>query len=461
MIRQLFLIIAVFMFAVLLCFGSIQAQTQPVPQPVSDSLKTELMRQNLEAGLPFTEAEITAFHRFMTEAAAQDRQIPSIDAGFYDSPGMATDRMIPLGNRIPLILVHGSGSDLISDGNLHRPLNDLERWVNYLAAFNADPGFYNEYKVYRFVYDSRLSIIENGFNMVNVIDQIDSYPGWEGESLDGLEYVVLAHSMGGLVMRTAMNIPFSAGVDAGIRMGERVISPVTLGTPNHGSPLAVPAWAYDSVLRGSGITELEFNFSYVLHWAFDPFEGQFDLAWDNYDNGIPLGDIVTYSDLFIPKMEEVGGGLGQHIETLISPFTILLNSADHYSDKLLLFSGKNPPHGNLNELLDLVFYYTLGLLNEHHMLGFSSNKLAQVIAGDIGGGDTKPYTDNDGLVPAVSALFEGATVSYRQTFDQCDHLTLLDSSAVINAVRAKLIDIAAGAGLDGSRGYAHRYRIRE
>jgi hypothetical protein len=35
------------------------------------------------------------------------------------------------------------------------------------------------------------------------------------------------------------------------------------------------------------------------------------------------------------------------------------------------------------------------------------------------------------------------TVPFKQTFDQCDHLTLLDGSAVIDVVRAKLIDIAA------------------
>ncbi|MHC4946219.1 MAG: hypothetical protein ACYTG7_24670, partial [Planctomycetota bacterium] len=120
-----------------------------------------------------------------------------------------------------------------------------------------------------------------------------------------------------------------------------------------------------------------------------------------------------------------------------------LNTNDNYANQLILYSGKNPPFDNLDDLLDLVFYYTFGLLNEHHLLGFTHNKLAQVIAGDIGGGDTKPYGDNDGLVPATSALFEGVTVPFKQTFDQCDHLTLLDGSAVIDVVRAKLIDIAA------------------
>lgn len=442
MINRIMIIVFALLAIVFVTPVTVQAQDTAKPHVVSDRLLGELMQRNMLAGHPFTHEEIEDFHRFMTEARAEVRQTPSIDVGFYDSPGPATDRTIPLGGRIPLILVHGSGSDKISDGSLHRPLNDLERWIDYLAAFNADPAFHNEYKVYRFVYDSRLSILENGFNLVSVIDNIHTYAGWESENLDGLEYVVLAHSMGGLVTRTALNIKFTQGVDAGVKLGARVISPITLGTPHRGSPLAVPAWAYDSVLRDSGISELEYDFSYVMHWAWDPYLGQFDLAWDNYDAAVPLNDIVTYASTFVAKMNEVGGGLDQHIETLVSPFTGLLNAVDGFTGNLYLYSATNPPHGNLSSIFDLVFYYTFGLLNEHHLLGFSSSKQAQIIAGDIGGGDLKPYGDNDGLVPAVSALFDGKTAAFTQTFDQSDHLSLLDSSSIVNAVRAKLIDIA-------------------
>lgn len=437
----------------LLLAGDLYAQHARSLGIDAEAMKSELLRQNAEAGRPFTEMEITAFHDFMTaDATAQARQTPSIDVGFYDSPGMATDRSIPLGSRIPLILVHGSGSDLISDGSLNRPLNDQERWINYLADFNDDPAFYNAYKVYRFVYDSRISIVENGYNLVNVIDRIHTYAGWEGESLDGHSLVVLAHSMGGLVARTAMNIAFEEGIDAGVPMGESVINALTLGTPHRGSPLAVPAWVYDSVLRDSGITALEYDFSYVLHWAFDPYVGQFDLAWDNYDNAVPLDDIVTYAEIFIPKMIEVGGGLDQHVESIIAPYTGLLNTGDLYQDRLYLYSGTNPPFDNLDSLLDLVFYYTFGLLNEHHMLGFSCNKMGQVIAGDLGEGDAKPYSDNDGLVPAVSALFASQAVPFTRTFDDCDHLTLMDGGAVIDAVRAELVTIASGRALAATVG---------
>jgi pimeloyl-ACP methyl ester carboxylesterase len=406
------------------------------------ALKRELIRQNREAGSPLTLQEVEAFHAFLTEPKAEIRQTPSIEVGLYDSPGAATARTNPLGSRIPLILVHGSGSDILSDGEYGRELNDLERWIDYVRAFNADPEFSSRYKVYRFVYDSQLGIEQNGANLVTVLDTLTSYPGWETENLDGKNFVILAHSMGGLVSRAAMNMQFSVGVDAGHYFGDHVINLVTLGTPHRGSPLAIPAWVYDSVKRGSMMTELEFHYSYELHYGFDPTEGEFDLAWDNYDDGVPQTDITTYQHLLIPVLKKVGGGRDQHEESVFTPYPAVLNAADAFTGKLIAYCAQNPPQGDVDTLLDLMFYYTLGLLNEHHLLGFTSNKLAGLIAGDIGEGNLKPYGDNDGLVPFASAVFDGETVAQVYTLANSDHLSLLDKSQVITTVKTKLISIA-------------------
>jgi hypothetical protein len=411
---------------------------------VRGELERELKRQNDERGMPLTNEQIEEFHAFLTEPGVASRQVPSIDVGFYDSPGPATDRTIPLTDRTPLILVHGSGSDIISDGEYGRPLNDMERWIYYLESFNIDPEFYDQYKVFRFVYDSQLGIEENGENLVVVIDHISSFPGWEAEDLDGKNFVVLAHSMGGLVTRAAMNMQFTAGVDAGEYFGDHVINLITLGTPHRGSPLAIPAWVYDTVLRGSGMTETEFYFSYELHWGFEPTDGQFDLAWDNYDDAVPLTDITTYPYLFVPTMKDVGGGRDQHMESLFSPYTDYLNGIDFFTDNLILYCATNPPAGHVGDLWDLMFYYFLGTLNEHHLLGYSSNKLAEVIAGDVGEGDEKPYGDNDGLVPIVSASFDGEVVSAIEILDNCDHLSLVDSQQAVDTVKNKMIQISAG-----------------
>lgn len=425
----------------LLAMCSILAHAEPQSAPIS-KLRMELLRQNKKAGGLLTRQEIDEFCKFLTEPVVETRQTPSIEVGFYDSPGPATDRTVPLGDRIPLILVHGSSSDVISDGELGRLLNDKERWILYVHSFNADPEFCSRYKVYRFVYDSRLGVDANGANLVSVIDNISAYSGWEGEDLDDRDFVILAHSMGGLVSRAAMNKQFVLGIDAGEYLGDNVINLLTLGTPHRGSPWAVPGWVYDSVLRGSGITGMEYYFSYIFHWGFEPYEGSFDLAWDNYDDAVPLTDIITYQYLFVPVLSNVGGGLDQHVESLTAPYADSLNETDMFVGSLILYCGKNPPAGHVNNLLDLSFYYALGILDEHHLLGYSFNKLAQVIAGDIGEGGAKSYGDNDGLVPSSSSTFDGEIVSYSEIFDNCDHLSLLDESGVILSVGNMLISIA-------------------
>ena len=92
----------------LLAMCSILAYAEPQAAAIS-KLRMELLRQNEKAGRPLTRREIDEFCAFVAEPAAETRQTPSIVAGFYDSPGPAPDRAIPLGDRIPLILAHGSG----------------------------------------------------------------------------------------------------------------------------------------------------------------------------------------------------------------------------------------------------------------------------------------------------------------------------------------------------------------
>jgi hypothetical protein len=99
----------------------------------------------------------------------------------------------------------------------------------------------------------------------------------------------------------------------------------------------------------------------------------------------------------------------------------------------------------VKDIYDLMFYFLLGILNEHHLLGYAYNKCGQVIAGDIGEGDLKLYGNNDGLVPYESAVFDGIPGLYVEILNYCDHLSLVDNGGVINTVTAKLIEIANAA----------------
>ena len=420
------------------------------PQAGSDSgPDVAPLTQVLSPHEPLTRERINQLHNLMSEIRqAETRVTPSIsDVGFYDSPGDATDRDIPVGIRTPLILVHGDGSDILSEGHWWqwgRTLDDKERWINYLDAFNADAEFASLYKVYRFVYDSRLSIDENAQNLVTVIDNIDTFTGWEQEDLDAGHFVLLAHSMGGLVARAAMNKQFTEGLDAGEFLGNRVISLITLGTPHHGSPFAVPLWVADSALRGSGISPLEFVLLYTspIFRQFDAEVGDFDLAWDNYDDAVPLADMAAAPLLFLNIAALVGGGLDQHIESISDPYIAQLNADDRYRDRLVPYAGKNPPRAaSVQTLLDVRNLILTGQFDEHDGLGYAANKLAEVIAGDIGEGDEKPYGENDGFVPLASAAFETESIPVT-VFDDSDHLSLLDGDPEISAVIQKLVYIA-------------------
>lgn len=218
---------------------------------------------------------------------------------------------------------------------------------------------------------------------------------------------------------------------------------VTLGSPHRGSPLAVPLWVYDSVARGAGITETEFNYSYVLHWAFDPTLGEFGLSWDNQDDAVPIGDLASHMPLALGVADRVGGGRDLHRESILNPFTRQLNTADAFADRILPYVAYDPPDRDIDSLVVLALYYTLGLLDEHHLLGFASNKLAAMYAGDIGEGNARPYGLNDGLVPYVSAAYSEAGAPPIE-FGETDHLDLLDRNAIIADVAATLLAIAPG-----------------
>ncbi len=440
--------LTLFLTAVLTCSPGESRAKQAAAPDLHSTVSQQLARENLAAGSPLTGLQIDQFVDFMSDRGAgvaeggDSRQVPSIQVGLYDSPGPATGRAIPLGNRIPLLLVHASSSDIISDGSLGRALEDLERWLEYVTQFNGDADFASRFKVYRFVYDTRLGIEENAGNLVTVLDNLSGYPGWGAESLDDRQFLVLSHSMGGIVARAAMNERFTVGNDAGDFFGNHVIGLVTLGTPHHGSPGSIPSWAFDTTLRGN-TSVVEFVAGYIGQIAWTPNEGAFDLSWDNYDDNVPLQNIASNLGLFVPVMLAVGGGLDQHLEGLANPYLAALNQSDAFLDRLIPVYASESPVANVDTLLELAVRFVAGTLDEHHLLAFADERLGRIIAGDSGEGDLEPYQDNDGLVPGCSARFDGAGVAEVIEFPIGDHLSVVDDPATVAAVKAKLVELVA------------------
>ncbi len=213
-------------------------------------------------------------------------------------------------DRTPLILIHGftGTDDATFNGIDGATAAEKAYFAEFLDFFYSTASLNGAYDLYRFHYLS---------NVVDVPTIAADLRLWfedfiaSGDLKDG-EFVLIGHSMGGLVSRSYMEEQtHDAGTFAGEKGGERVKILITLGTPHHGSPAANdaardpgPGWdllldIVDTIFwRGVGVT--------------DP--NRSDLKWDNYNN-------------------MTGYGAEQN-EWLFN-----LNGASFYSDKIIAYGG--------------------------------------------------------------------------------------------------------------------------
>jgi len=163
-----------------------------------------------------------------------------------------------LGKAIPscsgklLVLVHGLC------------LNDLQwnrRGHDHGAALARDLGFTPVY----LNYNTGLHISRNGVELANALDALVRQ--WPVPILD---FAIVAHSMGGLVARSACHY----GAESGHAWRQQLRALVFLGTPQHGAPMERGGNAIDALLgvsaysapfarlgkiRSAGITDLRYG----------------------------------------------------------------------------------------------------------------------------------------------------------------------------------------------------------
>ncbi|MDO8793938.1 MAG: alpha/beta fold hydrolase [Vicinamibacterales bacterium] len=205
-------------------------------------------------------------------AAAQD----CVDAQGTEACLRADDRdPLPLGQRIPLILVHGWNRDGVPGPP------QTETWDSWLSFSKDDDALRSRFKPYVFSYYSNVgNVPQLARALQENIDQI---------GFGGRQIAIVAHSMGGLISRYFLRLPQSNGRPN----GERVAILVTLGTPHHGSLAANgPAMASRSGPVWLWLWEYAVSLLYphaeLLRW-FQP--NRTDLFWDNYDDRL---DYVTF-----------------------------------------------------------------------------------------------------------------------------------------------------------------------
>ncbi len=352
----------------------------------------------------------------ITIATPSSRMTPSVQLGdFYYSQGPATDTS-PLGYRTPLILVHGGGNDARPDSD-----NYWYWWLEYLNTAPASSMF----KVYRYVYDTRLPISQDGTDLANFVKN-------RAEFADR-QVILLAHSMGGLVCRDAMK-------DNTFRSS--VAKLVTLATPHLGSPGANPPWI---LYCYPPLDAWDFLVNVGERWNFKDTDGGFDLAW--YDpTQMPAG-----TDALSVFCEPPFGPYQANLLDAAMQWPFLSSTEMTTSipvSKIVAFGGCSGIAlitGPADDMLE-----TWG---DHAALW----PAYQVMAG-VYNASGEYFVDNDGLVPLDSSLFatsltEGLNaynLSARQFLNKrLDHVSFMDDAQVINSVGNYLQQLATASRRPG------------
>ena len=388
----------------------------------------------------------------MTPSANWTNTVCSAACGnfYYDNvstndPGFrgATSASVPLtDDRIPIILVHGMSGDA-------KP-KTLNYWYGWM---NADPsgtlGYFNQapmtnmFRVYRYVYDSTDFISTNAAKFAKFVN--DFYA--THTNFNERQVVIMAHSMGGLVSRYAMNI--------NTQFAARVHRLITLGSPHQGSQGANPTWIkYSGPDDDSWFISGIYN-TFKLH---NNTAGCFDLAWYATNqiptNALSEDAISAMSDTYQPDLLR---------RSLKNPFCgwsgmVTTNKHDY---KMVMFGGSST-----NQISDYLSKdwpdEPSGEVKTDHLGLWVATKIFRSMSYADGTG----VGDNDGLVPLNSALLTDGnrhpnTTKYNLNAtegQQVDHASYLDVPVTMDSVKAVLLTqvrtycrTSAGADLSAAR----------
>jgi pimeloyl-ACP methyl ester carboxylesterase len=286
----------------------------------------------------------------------------------------------PLGNRTPLLLIHGWNPSSVPSPP------SPEVWDNFINYYNSIPSLTILYKLYRFTYQSNLVSVPDLSRLLR--DLLDRLNMNDPKSFGSRQIVIVAHSMGGLISRHFLTMQQFQGAFAGRPGGERVLKVITLATPHHGSPLANgPAMeAAAGIVWGSALSAFN-SYFYKSGGPAWNHNNRSDLLWDNYNN------LLNY----------IASPLERNL--LLDS----LNSTTVYDSKIIAYAGSISPPSSLLACVDLICW-------------------GSTVVGGVFG------LANDGVVPLISAQFDGHQIltGPQRYFSGYNHYEMVGGKGVAN-----------------------------
>lgn len=176
----------------------------------------------------------------------------------------------PLGDRKPLLLVHG----LVGENW------PLFRWGDVTKHLSASKDFQARYKIYLARYNTVLPLSAVIQPFREALHKLSVGCGKR-------PITIVALSMGGNVVQEAM---------ADSHIDSAVESVLTMGTPFHGSPLFTYDWMKYGFLTNHRVPWVKADLFMSYHLYFQRHRNLLaDLRWDNVDGNIPdVGDYTAF-----------------------------------------------------------------------------------------------------------------------------------------------------------------------
>jgi hypothetical protein len=293
---------------------------------------------------------------------------------------------LPLGNRIPVILVPGRAEEFQHDS----------WWKRFNEVTGKNETFQKNYKLYVFLYDSKDELDLQARSLA--VDLKKHFGGLPKEQ----PLMLVAYSLGGVMAREILK-------DRDLL--DRVDTLFAIAVPFHGSPIFDPAW-FSEFLNPTTRFPIRRFVDRTLYrlYMFDKSNLSRGMGWDNFDGSKPqfhvdhtphiIGDQINGA---IPLFEEYPNADEIRAKTIIyasyleNPYT-----RPQKISKTSRFMMSIGPDSFLGKLLPL-YGFTV-----HSVFRYTNYQLANLITytiEDPEGRNTNLYRYNDGAIPMSSMLF--------------------------------------------------------